>query len=823
MQPARFRKLAGFVSVCAATSALFAASPALSAPLAASALSGAAPYAMVLGAAGFGLVAGLLALKWRREAEAARSETGEKLGAMRAALDEFESLLAAMPEVTIIWRDTGIEPAVIGPVTTLLPGETRAHSVLEFRSWLEDEAARELAGRLTDLRIEGRMFETSVTARDGRIIRATGRLVGGAAVVRLRPSGLTVEPPLKGTALTRLPSPAEAQAILANLTIPAWLRDRDGLLIYTNAAYLHFTRTLGLKGERGTAPDIFDAATRERHLKALEDAADTIALNEQHELAGGLELVLFPLSGGSAGYCYLPVSRPKPAENEKTEPDLGHLTTVIDALATPIAVFDKRRQLTHYNTAYARFWGLDTGWLNTAPDEKAILDRLRTQGMLPAEADYRDWRSKHLMSYALTTPRETPWYLPDGRCANVIAAPATGTGGVIYVFEDMTERLALETRHNALMHVQRETLNALSEGVAVFGTNGRLKLHNPRLSVLWKLPMNALGNHPHIDDIAMACGQAFPEDGRRIWADLKQRIVDLNPTRTDTKGRITRADGRLLDFAVVRLPDGQTMMTFMDVSESANYERVLKERNEALIAADRLKDTFVQNVSYELRSPLTNIIGFADLLASGQVGPLSEKQRSYTDYIRASSANLGLLIDNILDLATVDAGIAQLNPEVLDIPTLIEKARAGLDATFTGGEEPVNLSVEIEESLPIFVADSTRIVQVLYNLLSNAARFSDPGAQVRLKVSTRGADRIAFAVEDDGVGIPEDMRNAMFQRFEGASVEGRQRGAGLGLAIVKTFVNLHGGTVLIEGRAPRGTRVTVILPANAALALNAGE
>ena len=822
MQPARFRTFTGFVSVCAATSALLAAAPALAAPIAASTVSGAAPYALMLGAAGFGLVAALLAVRWRREAEAARHDAGERLGAMRAALDEFETLLAGMPEVTIIWRDTGIEPAVIGPISTLLPGETRAHAVLEFRAWLEDDAARDLAARLTDLRIEGRVFETSVTARDGRIIRATGRLVGGAAVVRLRPSGLNVEPPLKGAALTRLPSPAEAQAILANLTIPAWLRDRDGLLIYTNAAYLHFTRTLGLKGDRGTAPDIFDAATRENHLRALEDAADTIALSEQHELAGGLDLVLFPLSGGSAGYCYLPAARPKPVET-RTEPDLGHLTTVIDALATPIAVFDKRRQLTHYNTAYARFWGLDVAWLDTAPDERAILDRLRTQGMLPAEADYRDWRSRHLMSYALTAPRETPWYLPDGRCANVIAAPATGSGGVIYVFEDMTERLALETRHNALIHVQRETLNALSEGVAVFGTNGRLKLHNPRLSLLWNLPMNALGNSPHIDDIAAACEKAFPEDGRRIWADLKQRIVDLNPTRSDTKGRIIRADGRLLDFAVVRLPDGQTMMTFMDVSESANYERVLKERNEALIAADRLKDTFVQNVSYELRSPLTNIIGFADLLASGQVGPLSDKQRAYTDYIRASSANLGLLIDNILDLATVDAGIAQLNPEVLDIPALIDKARAGLAATFTGGEKPVDIEVTIADDLPVFVADGTRIVQVLYNLLSNAARFSDPGSLVRVKVSARGAERIAFAVEDDGVGIPEDMRNSMFQRFEGQSVEGRQRGAGLGLAIVKTFANLHGGSVLIEGRQPRGTRVTVILPANAELALNAGE
>lgn len=822
MQPAGFRKLAGFLALSAAPIALIAASPALASPLSSGSMAGAAPYAIALGAGGFGVLAALLALKWRRQAEAAQQASAERLGAMRAALDEFEMLVAGMPEVTILWKDAGFEPAVLGPVTALLPGETRGDAVLDFRSWLEADAARELAGRLTDLKIEGRVFETAITARDGRIIRATGRLVGGAAVVRLRPSGSSVQPPLAGSVLDRVPSLSEAQAILSNLTIPAWLRDSDGLLVYANAAYLHFTRTLGLKGERGTAPDIFDPATRERHLKALDDASDTIALTEQHALAGGLDIVLFPLSGGSAGYCYLPLERPKTAAPEHSEPDLGHLTTVIDALATPIAVFDKRRQLTHYNSAYARFWGLDPDWLNTAPDERAILDKLRTQGMLPSEPDYRDWRGKHLMSYALTAPRETPWYLPDGRCANVIAAPATGTGGVIYVFEDMTERLALETRHNALIHVQRETLNALSEGVAVFGTNGRLKLHNPRLSVLWKLPMSTLGGSPHIDDIARACAEAFPEDGARIWRELKQGIIDLNPTRSDTKGRIARGDGRLLDYAIVRLPDGQTMMTFVDVSESANYERVLKERNEALIAADRLKDTFVQNVSYELRSPLTNIIGFADLLASGAAGPLNEKQHSYTDYIRASSANLGLLIDNILDLATVDAGIAQLNTELLDIETLIARARAGLAAAFTGTDAPVNLTVSVADDLPAFVADGTRIVQVLYNLLSNAARFSEAGSEIHLSVAARG-EHIAFIVEDDGMGIPEDMRNAMFQRFEGQSVEGRQRGAGLGLAIVKTFVNLHGGTVLIEGREPKGTRVTVLVPANAALARNAGE
>jgi signal transduction histidine kinase len=445
--------------------------------------------------------------------------------------------------------------------------------------------------------------------------------------------------------------------------------------------------------------------------------------------------------------------------------------------------------------------------------------------VLPNEPDYQAWRAKHLTSYQLTAPRESdPWHLPDGRTIQVIAAPAGPKGGVIYVFEDITAQLNLKSQHKALLDVQRSTLNALSEGVAVFGTNGRLTLSNPRLSTLWKLPMNELGQNPHIDQVAEAVSRAMPEDGATIWRDLKRGIIDLNPTRSDQSGRIERADGKLIDYAVVRLPDGQTMMTFLDVTESANYQRVLKERNEALITADRLKDAFVQNVSYELRSPLTNIIGFADLLASETAGVLNERQRAYTDYIRASSVTLGVLIDNILDLATVDAGIAELRPELQDIQALVEKARAGLAATFPeiDGEKTINLVIDIAPALPPFVADGTRIVQVLYNLLSSAARFSEPGGEVRLSIASRG-ERMLFVVEDEGAAMSEEMRAAILARPDAQGVAGRERGAGLGLAIVRTFVNLHGGTISVERREPRGSRVIVNLPSDAAAMVGAAE
>ncbi|MBK8084987.1 MAG: PAS-domain containing protein [Devosia sp.] len=733
-----------------------------------------------------------------REGRQARLRAADQIAGLRALVDQYEALLSATRELVVLWTDTGEGPRFLGQPGALLPPGRRPEAVLDFASWLTDADADDLATAIEGLRVGGRGFETSLTARDGRQVRAVGSVLGNGASLRLRPARVQAD------ASVATDDPATARTLLARLGEPAFLRDAAGRISYANAPYHDLARTLGRRGSEAQPAELAEPR------RGADGGAHELVLGE----AGSFEMVEFPLAGGSAGYLHARQSEPK------KDASLAHLSAIIDALATPIAIFNAARELVQFNRAYCALWGLDPNWLKPGMDERVILDRLRTDGRLPNEPDYQSWRARHLATYQLKGPKELdPWHLPDGRTVQVIAAPAGPKGGVIYVFEDITDQLILKSQHRAVLDVQRSTLNALTEAVAVFGTNGRLTLSNPRLSSLWKLPTNVLADNPHIDQVAATVSRAMPEDGAAIWRDLKGSIIDLNPTRSDRQGRIARADGKLIDYAIVRLPDGQTMMTFLDVTESANYQRVLKEKNEALLTADRLKDAFVQNVSYELRSPLTNIIGFADLLASGTAGELNDRQRGYTDYIRASSVTLGVLIDNILDLATVDAGIAELRPEQLDVAALVEKARAGVVATFpaVNGETPINLTVVIEPDLPPFVADGTRIVQVLYNLLSNAARFSEPGGEIRLIVSGR-TGRMQFTVEDEGTAMSEEMRAAMQDRNEPASGMARQRGAGLGLAIVRAFVSLHGGTISIERREPRGSRVIVSLPSDVEMA-----
>ena len=804
MAPDKLRNVFGFVGLTASLITLFSASPTLAQGITATNIMGAAPVAIALGAGAFALLAAAVVRRLLRDGRQANDKATEQVATLRARVDEYEALLSGAREMVVLWTDAGAGPRFLGQASVLLPPGRRPEAVLDFHSWLVEADAEAMARAVEGLRVNARSFELTLRTRDGKVVRAAGSLLGNGTALRLRPA---ISPAPEVNAVPDpVPAPerATARTVLGNLARPAFLRDAKGRLVFVNQAYHDLARALGKKSSDDEPALLIDFTALQRN-GGREAAPITLGDLGPHEL------VEFPLEGGSAGYLQ-PGPAAAPAEKDAS---LAHLSAIIDALATPIAIFNASRELVQFNRAYLLLWGLDPNWLKLGVDERVILDKLRTAGKLPNEPDYQGWRARHLTSYQLKVPKELePWHLPDGRTVQVIAAPAGPKGGVIYVFEDITDQLILKSQHKAVLDVQRSTLNALTEAVAVFGTNGRLTLSNPRLSTLWKLPTNLLAANPHIDQISEAVARALPEDGATIWRDLKQSIIALNPTRSDQQGRITRADGKLIDYATTRLPDGQTMMTFLDVTESANYQRVLKERNEALITADRLKDAFVQNVSYELRSPLTNIIGFADLLASGTAGALNDKQRSYTDYIRSSSVTLGVLIDNILDLQTVDAGIAELRPELQDVAALVEKARAGLMAT--DGAQSINLTIDIEPDLPPFIADGTRIVQVLYNLLSNAARFSEPGGEIRLSVSGR-TGRIQFVVEDDGAPMSDEMRAAMLGN-DSAAASARQRGAGLGLAIVRAFVNLHGGTISLEKREPRGSRIIVSLPSDAAMA-----
>ena len=765
-----------------------------------------AALTLTVGLIGFAGLAAVVLVRTRRRSGRGDGVSRDEAMALHAEIDRLKAMLLAEPQVLVAWAAASDTPDILGDTTMIIPGGV-PERVLAFGTWLDASAAQQMERAVETLRSEGRGFVMNLTTRTARPVEAEGRAVGGSAIVRLRDvSGLERDLIELAARHEKLTSDVETmKGLLDSLPAPVWARDAHGRLIFVNSAYAHAVE----------ATDATDAVARELELldrNARADLTRARAAGERYAgrlpaIAAGerriFDVVDAPAGTGSAG---MAIDR---TEAEVMRGELARMIEahrrVLDQLATGVAIFNVDRKLIFYNTAFRSLFELNAGFLDQTPTDSAVLDTLRAAHKLPEQQDFRQWKQQLYEAYRAVEPQEHMWHLPDNRTLRVVTTP-NPEGGVTYLYDDVTERLDMHRRYDALIKVQSETLDHLAEAVAVFGSDGRVRLHNPAFQRMWKLAPEALDQHPHVEAVTAWC-QAQHDDNA-VWRTLRGAVTAIDD-REPIAARIERRDGMMIDLTSMPLPDGATLVTFQDVTDTVNVERALLERNEALVAADGIKIDFVHHVSYELRSPLTNIIGFAHFLGDEAFGPLTDKQREYLGYITASTNALLAIINNILDLATIDAGAMTLNLGDVDIRTSMVAATEGVQDRLVKNQ--LKLDIRTAPGIGSFRADERRLRQILFNLLSNAVGFSPPGETVTLAAERR-PDAVVFSVADRGPGIPPDDKDKVFNWFETDPRGSEHRGPGLGLSLVRSFVELHGGTVTIDSVLGRGTTVTCAFP-----------
>ncbi len=725
---------------------------------------------------------------------------------LRQKLDRAEALAASEPQIVITFGGGSAPPDIIGhlPPGTSVPEGRKA---LDYANWMSGERVRMLEDQLASLRQRGEAFDTIVTTLKGEHVAVDGRAVGGRAVVRLRSlSGDKLAlAELKTERAEMQRALARFETLLDRLPQPVWLRNAEGRVVWANRAY---DETMGAPADVAGKPDILDTSIRARAIAAraanedFRERAKVVAKGQRRVF----DIVEVPHEGGAAGLA-VDVTELDGVKSDLVRRIESHRKT-LDELATGVAIFAADQRLAFCNHAFTRLWQLDTAFLAQEPTDSTVLDRLRADERLPVPTDYKEWKKQLHEAYRAIEPREHWWHLPDGRTVRVVQTP-NPEGGVTYLFDDVSEKVDLESRYNALWRVQRETLDHLRDAVAVFGSDGKLKLFNPALSTMWRLPLAELQAQPHATRVLAQCQRLHEPD--EPWDMLKTAVTAIPESRLPVHGRIERMDGAIVDLATMPLPDGATLVTFSDVTASVRMERALTERNEALEAAGLLKSNFVNHVSYQLRAPLTNVIGFAQLLADPNTGPLNERQKEYAGHLLDSSAGLYAIINDILDLTTIDAGTMELDLSMVDIRAAVDAAVEGMRGRLA--ENGNTIAIDLAPDIGSFVADEKRVRQVLFNLLSNAVGFSPEGAPVVL-TAARSADAVTFRVSDRGRGIGPDQIDKVFERFESRTQGSEHRGVGLGLSIVRSFVELHGGTVSIDSTPGEGTTVTCVFPVN---------
>lgn len=716
-------------------------------------------------------------------------------------IGNYERLLAHTGQCAVIWNTPLAQPIIVGRLTVLDNMGVGSQNVLRFGQWLHENELRILDDAITDLRQEAQGFELYLETKTGALIEVNGVIAGTAAIVRFQDLSEREQQTArmqKDTAAMR--DMLELRNTLLNaLAEPVWLTNHEGRIIYANQA---FHDASGYQPEKPDNASFFNEATRARLADSkplFKGPAYAIAQGERRLF----DVTQITTDKGEATFAH-DVSALENLSDEMKRMMRAHSET-LDQISTAVAIFGADQKLKFANQAFAMLWPLDTVFLESEPSHTLLLDRLREEGIIAEKPDWRGWKDELFSAYRSGEPSQQIWNLPDGRTLRVLASPHP-QGGVTWLFENLTEKINLERRYNTLIEMQGETLDHLSEGVAVFGPDGRVRLSNPALARLWSLPQELMVEGTHIAKLQAECA---PQTKSDAWSTFSAFITGFTETRDAISGRMDLLNGIVLDYALVPLPNSQTMMTFVNVTDTVNVTRALQEKNEALTSADRLRSEFVRHVSYELRTPLTNIMGFSDVLRNELYGPLNPRQHEYLEHISTESDALLNIVNDILDLAKLDAGIMELDIQQVDIADAMNYATERTKERL--GERPVVIEEKIDSGLTAFSADPLRLRQIFVSVLSNAANFA-PDHSVIEFVAQKQGNEIVFSVHDHGCGIPEDILDTVFKRFSSHAHHGSRAGAGLGLSIVKSFVELHGGTVAIKTGEGQGTTVLCSFP-----------
>jgi signal transduction histidine kinase len=351
----------------------------------------------------------------------------------------------------------------------------------------------------------------------------------------------------------------------------------------------------------------------------------------------------------------------------------------------------------------------------------------------------------------------------------------------------------------ASLQVQRAALDTLHEAVVVVDYAGNVRFMNKAFATLWNLADDVQERQLDFASLVLKCRPLFHD--AVIW----NKLGSGDEGDVGFSGEMRRTDDSQLLFRTRQLPDKTRLIAFSDVTAARRIEQALRDRAEALEAADKLKTQFIEHASYNLRQPLISILGNAEMLQHNVFGPLTDRQLKQVGDIAEAASNLSTVIDNVTEWAMAETGNVLLDLGPMDIYAALSVSVQ--IAASKAHDTEVPIAIECDPKIGVIEADDSRVKQVVINLLANALQRTERGNAI-----TAGAERldgvVRIWVHDNGKSIAMEQQAGAFDSF----FSGDQRGAGLGLALVRSLVEIHGGWVTLSSSPGEGMTVSCYFP-----------
>ncbi|WP_252257598.1 PAS domain-containing sensor histidine kinase [Erythrobacter aurantius] len=594
--------------------------------------------------------------------------------------------------------------------------------------------------------------------------------------------------------------------------VPMWFRDPDMRLRLVNQAYVEAVGAESLQAvidgqiellepEGGRTPAQIARECLERQAELQRD--DAVTIDGERRSVRVTEL---PLGhDGVAGYAIDIEEQQQVTREFRAFKDAQR--AMLDQLSVGVAQFNAKEQLTFANRPFRRQFGLSQGVVEARIPFERLLSDARDFGRTPEVRDFPEWRRERSAWFDAADTQEENWPLPGGTHLRVVAQPMPD-GGLVMIAEDRTEQLALSATRDTLLRTRTATLDSLFEALAIFAPDGSVQLWNRTFAGTWGLPSEFLDTHPSAEGLLEAIGQnlANPQEAELIGSVVRAATLD----RREKNGQVTLTDGRTLRFAGVPLPDGNGLLTVLDITDSQKAEKALRERAIALEEADAVKARFLANMSYEFRTPLTTIGGYAELLKSGAAGDLGEQAGEYVDAILTSTARLTEQVENVLDLSQSEAGLLPIDKQEIDLLAFLTGLVREREQAIIGARLGLDLKGRRGR---VVDADPRQLGRAVGNLLDNAIEHTPEGGKIVIEIpkpSENDEWRGMIVVSDNGEGMTPDE----LARAEGSLRGGDEagEGTGLGIRLARQLVEAHGGTLEMASEKGRGTVAAITLP-----------
>jgi signal transduction histidine kinase len=612
---------------------------------------------------------------------------------------------------------------------------------------------------------------------------------------------------------------AKAFATLSSLIeaspVPMWHRGPDMRLALVNSAYVRAVEAKDADDAIARGLELIDAASGVSPIAAAataleknETASRVVPVTIDGERRS-MRVVDVPLGeAGVAGYALDIDDVEKARAAFRRFADTQRDT--LDRLSAGVAQFSADRSLIFCNQPFQQLFALKPEWVVERPDFDRLLDRMREAGRVPETRDFPGWKAERREWFiAAGGAIEENWVIQGGQHLRLVAQPLPD-GGLLLIFEDRTEQAQLASARDTLLRVRTATFDNLFEAVGVFESDGRLHLWNNRFREIWGFEEAFLAEHPRVDALAESIAPQLSNPARATL--IRELVRSATVDRKQRSGRVALKDGRHFEFAAVPLPDGNALFIMLDISDSRKIEHALRDRASALEEADKVKTAFVANMSYELRTPLTSISGFAEMLASGFAGPLEPRAKDYVDAILQSTERLGVLVDNVLDLTQSDTGALPMERKLVDLAELAQRAGGACAGLINA--KSIDFEFAIDPSVGTLQGDAKRLRQALDHLLRNALTYTPNKGRVLLHASG-DENHALIVVSDNGPGMDDAQQAKALDRFSRIGVadgRGGDASLGLGLPLARQFVEAHGGSLTLLSEPGQGTAVKIELP-----------